>query len=49
MLPLASCASSDEKIGNQINGSYESCNVDDNLSESSVRLGDLSLVGNKLS
>ncbi|CAG7885361.1 unnamed protein product [Brassica rapa] len=25
MLPLASCASSDEKIGNQINGSYESC------------------------
>ncbi|CAN6881362.1 unnamed protein product [Brassica oleracea var. botrytis] len=40
------------KSSSQINGSYESCNgsdLHDNLSESSVRLGDLSIIGDKLS
>lgn len=43
------------KCGSQINGSYESCkpcngsDLHDNLAESSDRLGDLSIIGNKLS
>ncbi|KAL1190442.1 Suppressor of RPS4-RLD 1 [Cardamine amara subsp. amara] len=43
------------KSGSQINGSYESCkpcngsNLHDSLTESSDRLGDLSISGNKLS
>lgn len=43
------------KSGSQINGSYESCkpsngsDLHDNLGESSDRLGDLSVIGNKLS